>query len=74
MIEHACPRCHYILVLDGMLCTHCGWVMPSPWRLLALLDEARNHVMDADLRAEIAQVVPPRSRDWPEFLPWLEMP
>jgi hypothetical protein len=30
--------------------------------------------VDPELRAVITQVVPPQPRDWPEFLPRLEMP
>ena len=74
MSEIPCPRCHYLLFMDGQVCTHCHWVMPSPWLLLALLDRARNHVQDASLRAEIAHVVPPKPRDWPEWMPRFEVP
>jgi len=69
MNEVPCPRCHYLLIPEAYLCTHCFWVMPSPMRLLSLLDLARNHVQDAELRAEITRIVPPKPRDWPEWMP-----
>lgn len=56
-----CPRCAYLLLPDD-LCTHCGWVLPSPWGLLDLLREARNFVTDGALRARIKDVAPPAPR------------
>lgn len=73
-IPNPCPVCFGGLSDEVLLpsgrripprCFRCGWVMPSPWRLLRLLDAARNHVTDPGLRAEIQDVIPPQPRTWP---------